>query len=218
MHVSELARRRLGQGGTFAVMRGPLLLILSFLVPGLQAQESEHPFIESFTLTVQEGRVQVDWVMKGGTSCDGSEVERSLNGVDFVRVHRIEGICGDPGVPVAFTWVDESPVELSTLHYRIVFGSQGRSSVKSVRFDQLVASGQKFFPSPTTGPATLLLKVPASAKVDLLVVDATGRVMLRREGLVGARHELELSGFAAGTYSYVANADGLRFEGRFVRQ
>lgn len=199
-------------------MRVPLLLFLPFLVLPVEAQEAEHPFIESFTLTVQEGRVQVDWVMKGGTSCDGSEVERSVNGSDFVRVHRIEGICGDPSVPVPFSWADEEPLELSTLSYRIVFGSQGRSSVKSVRFDQLLASEQRFYPSPTSGPATLLLNVPASAKVDLLIVDATGRVMLRREGLVGARHVLDLLALPAGAYSYVASADGLRFEGRFVRQ
>ncbi len=200
------------------MMRAPLLLFLSLFVLQLRAQEAEHPFIESFTLTVQEGRVQVDWVMKGGTSCDGSEVERSVNGSDFTPVHRIEGICGDPNVPVPFSWADEDPVELSTLSYRIVFGSQGRSSVKSVRFDQLLASDQRFYPSPTSGSATLLLNVPASAKVDLMIADASGRVVLRWESLVGARHELQLSSLPAGTYSYVASADGLRFEGRFVRQ
>lgn len=197
------------------------LVIIPFLLLSAAfslAQESEHPFIESFTLTMQDGRVLVDWVMKGGTSCDGSEVERSLNGVDFVRVHRIEGICGDPSVPVAFSWADDDPVELSTMHYRIVFGSQGRSSTKAVSFDQLVRSEQRFFPSPANSTATLLLKVPASAQVDLLIADAAGRVMLRREGLVGARHELDLFAFPAGTYNYVAVADGRRFEGRFVKQ
>lgn len=199
-------------------MRALWLCFFLFTAFWLPAQDAEHPFIESFTLTVQDGRVLVDWVMKGGTSCDGSEVERSLNGVDFVRVHRIEGICGDPTVPVPFSWADEEPVELSTLHYRIVFGSQGRSSTKSVSFDQLVRSEQRFFPSPADASATLLLKVPASAQVDLLIADAAGRVMLRREGLVGARHELDLYAFPAGSYSYVAVADGRRFEGRFVKQ
>ncbi|MBK9177466.1 MAG: T9SS type A sorting domain-containing protein [Flavobacteriales bacterium] len=180
--------------------------------------QDEHPFIESFTLTVQEGRVLVQWVMKGGSTCDGSEVERSTDGETFSVVHRIEGLCGDPEVPVSFSWADAAPPELSTLFYRIQLGTEGRSSVKQVRFDQLTSSAQRFYPSPTSGETSLLLNIPASAQVELVIADAAGRVVLQRAGLVGRSHALDLRHLPAGAYTYVAEADGRRFAGRFVKE
>ncbi|MBK7944341.1 MAG: T9SS type A sorting domain-containing protein [Flavobacteriales bacterium] len=182
------------------------------------AQSDEHPFVESFSLSVLEGRIQVQWVMKGGSTCDGSVVERSTDGVGFEAVHRIEGLCGDPDVAVPFNWADADPPELSLVHYRIEFGAEGRSSIKSVRFDQLTRSDQRFFPSPASGEATLLLNVPASALVDLDIFDAGGRVVLANRALVGRKHALDLHRLPAGSYTYVVVADGRRFSGRFARE
>lgn len=182
------------------------------------AQSGEHPFLESYELAVQEGRVLVQWVMQGGATCDGSAVERSTDGERFETVHRLEGLCGDPAVPVPYSWADADPPELSTLHYRIVFAAEGRSSVKSVRFDQLNRSTHRLHPSPTAGPCSLLLRVPESARVDLRVLDAHGRPVMERLGAVGRRHAIDLSGHAAGLYSVVAIADGRRFDARVVKE
>lgn len=199
-------------------MRGLVLLYAMALTARLHAQGEEHPFIESFTVAVQEGRALVHWVMKGGSTCDGSAVERSVNDGPFAVAHRIEGLCGDPDTPVAFSWADEDPPELSTLRYRIQLGTEGRSSVKTVRFEQLTRSAQRFYPSPTSGPATLLLRVPSSARVAIAITDAAGRTVLRREGVHGPRHELDLRQLPAGAYAYAAEADGQRFTGRFVKE
>lgn len=39
-----------------------------------------------------EGRILVAWIMYAGSACEGSEVLRSINGVDLTTVHRIDGI------------------------------------------------------------------------------------------------------------------------------
>lgn len=192
-------------------------MFLCTLLSATGKAQDEHPFLEYFGITVQEGRVLLDWTMVGGSTCDGSEVERSTDGESFSRVHRIEGLCGDPDVSVPFEWSDEDPPELSTLFYRIVFGSEGRSSVKSVRFAQLTTSAQRFFPSPTDGQATLLLNVSASATVDLVVRDLQGRTVMELGELNGREHHLDVAVLHAGTYTYVAEADGRRFSGRFVK-
>jgi hypothetical protein len=194
-----------------------LASLILFALPG-KAQSDEHPFIESFTLTVQEGRVLVQWTMKGGSTCDGSTVERSADGETFVPVHRIEGLCGDPEVAVPFSWADADPPELSTLCYRIVFAAEGRSSVKSVRFDQLNRSELRLYPSPTDGLSTLLLRVSASAQVELRVSDANGRLVIERLKQVGRSHVIDLAGFAAGSYAVTAIADGQRFDARVVKR
>jgi len=182
------------------------------------AQDGEHPFIKTFTLTVLDGRVQVDWTMQGGSTCDGSEVLRSTDGAEFVAIHRIDGICGDPILDVPFGYRDDAPPELSRIYYRISLGLDGYSSIKYVDFAQLTEGQQRFFPSPMGNTATLLLNVPGSANVDLLLFDAGGRQVWQKNGLVGRQHDLDLGFLNAGLYLYVADVEGRRFQGRFMKE
>lgn len=198
-------------------MRASSLLCGLLLAFGLRAQEEAHPLLAGFAVSAQEGRVLVEWVMRGGSTCDGAAVERSVNGGDFTVVHRIEGLCGDPAFEVPYSWVDGDPPELSELRYRIDFADQGRSADKAVRFRQLTRSDLRLYPSPTTGAATLLLRAPAAAKVDLRVLDAAGSVVWEGLGLTGREHAIDLSGQAAGIYQVTAVVEGRRLVGRLVK-
>lgn len=195
---------------------GSLLLVL--VASSTYAQEDEHPFIRSFDLTVLDGRIHVAWTMKGGSTCDGSEVFRSTNGVDFTAIHRLDGICGDAELAITYSYMDDAPPELSTVYYRIKLGLEGYSSIKSAAFTQITTSEQRFFPTPFRDEATLLLNVPSSARVDLLIFDMAGRVVWEREGLVGREHRIQLPGVQAGLYGYVARVEGRTFQGRFMKE
>jgi hypothetical protein len=193
------------------------LFLMLFAVPiGARGQE-EHPFIDAFDLTVLDGRIQVAWTMKGGSTCDGTEVERGTDGVSFSVVHRIAGICGDPSVPVSFSWIDAAPPEFSTVHYRIRMGVDGTSSMKQVVFDQLVTTDQRIFPVPVVENATLALNVPLSASVQIQVHDAQGKLVHEHSGN-GRNHTLLLSAIATGAYTYTATSGSRSFQGRFVKE
>lgn len=194
----------------------PLHLLLPLLLP-LTLSGQEHPFLSAYTLTELDGAIRIDWTIQGGSTCDGQAVERSTDGVSFTTVHGIGGLCGDPNVPKSYSWTDEAPPELSTVHYRVKLGFDGYSSVKLVDFDQLTTSDQRFFPSPVRNEATLLLNLPNSASVDLLVFNARGATVLELQGHNGARIDLQLGTLPAGTYTYLAIAAGRRFTGRFVK-
>jgi len=217
--VRVVAATKLGIHPRYLRSMGRLLIafVLFHAVALACAQDAEHPFIQSFSLTVLEGRIHVEWVMSGGSTCDGSSVERSADGIEFEEVHRIEGLCGDPEFPAPFDWFDEVPPELSTVRYRIAFSGQGRSSVKSVEFRQLTGSEQRVFPVPSTGEATLLLRASLSALVDLAVMDPAGRVVLQEERS-GREHVIDMGDWPAGVYTYLAVTDGRRFAGRLVKQ
>jgi hypothetical protein len=167
---------------------------------------------------VLDGRVQVDWTMQGGSTCDGSQVLRSTDGVAFEVIHRIDGICGDPILDVPFGYRDDDPPELSRIYYRINLGLEGQSSIKSVDFAQLTESQQRFFPVPVANSATLLLNVPGSARVDLRILDASGRQVWQGTGLAGPRHQLDLAFLRPGVHLYVAESGGRQFRGRFVKE
>ncbi len=204
------------------MLQRPVPLFLRLLLPPflflpstLQAQE--HPFLTAYTLTELPGSIRVDWTIEGGNTCDGQEVERSTDSVNFVVVHMIGGLCGDPSIPKSYTWTDEAPPELSTIHYRIKLGVEGYSSIKSIEFDQLTTSAQRFYPNPTDRMAVLLLQLPSGTAVDLVVTDAQGRTVLDLQGHNGPRIELDLLPLPAGVYTYKATGDGRRFTGSFVK-
>ena len=197
------------------LLRSIVIGCLTFL--GVLAHAQEHPFIAAYTLTELEGSIRIDWTIQGGSTCDGQEVERSNDGFNFAAVHRIDGICGDPSFAIPYNWLDEAPPEFSTVYYRIKLGIDGHSSVKSVTFDQLTTSSQRFFPSPVTDVATLALNLGQGDPVELLILDGSGRIVIDRSGLVGPVIQLELSGLPQGTYTYAATSNGRQFVGRFVK-
>ncbi len=196
-------------------------IVLTFLFMiafgcSMQAQ-LEHPFIRSYEITVLDARIQVSWVLNGGSTCYGMDVERSTDGSTFTAVHRIPGICGDPSVAVPFDWIDGSPPEWSTLYYRIRMGVDGTSSVKQVVFDQLVTTDQRIFPVPVVENATLALNVPLSAAVRIQVHDTQGKLVQELAG-IGRNHTLLLATFAPGAYTYTATTGSRTFQGRFVKE
>jgi hypothetical protein len=192
--------------------------LISMLFPFIAFGQQEHPYIMQYDLTVLDGSILVAWTLQGGSTCYGLDVERSLDGLSFERVHRIEGICGDPTIAVPFSWIDNAPPEFSTVHYRIMLGLEGYSSVKSVEFDQLKQSDHRFFPSPMHNEARLLLNVQTASWVDLRIMDASGRVVFERSGNLGGDIHLALSDLNAGTYTFLAVSEGRRYVGRFVKQ
>lgn len=201
------------------MVRMALRVLLSFFgVLPLAIMAQEHPIIAAYTLTEFDGGIRIDWTIQGGSTCNGQDVERSIDGVTFTQVHRIEGICGSASDPVPYDWIDNAPPEFSTVYYRVKLGFDGYTSVKSIVFDQLTTSDQRFFPSPMHQEATLVLNIPSSASFDVEIADAAGRIVFQRSAVQGNTIRFSLPGAAAGTYNYRATSEGRVFTGRFVKR
>jgi hypothetical protein len=193
-------------------------LLISYALFPLLLPAQEHPFIAAYGLTALEGGIRIDWTIQGGSTCNGLEVERSADGVQFLAVHRIDGICGDPAIAVPFAWFDDAPPEFSTVYYRVKLGVDGYTSVKSVFFDQLTSSEMRFFPSPMGDVATLVLNIPGSSKFDLRIWDASGKMVFERTDIPGASTSIVLPAAARGAFRYRATSSGRSFTGGFVKQ
>lgn len=192
------------------------LLVIALLCSAQAVAQSEHPFIARFELIELDGLVRVEWTLAGGNTCNGMDVERSLDGTFFEVVHRIPGICGDPNAEVPYEWVDPEPAELSTLYYRIRLGSDGTSSVKQVRFDQLVETQFLAYPVPCSSELNVLLNVPLNEQVELRIYSVEGREVIVYRG-IGKAHQLAVGQLALGRYSFRVVAGEQLFQGGFVK-
>jgi len=182
------------------------------------ASAQEHPFLSAFTLTENTGSITLQWALVAGSTCAGTKIERSLNGVEFTLVHEIFGVCGALSEPVSYNWTDPAPPEFSTVYYRLQLGANGNSSIQSLQFDQLVTTDQRAYPSPAFDVVTIAVRIAQQAEVDLRVWNSAGKQVLDRVGEAGPAHEFNVKTLPAGVYTYDAVSDGKHFSGRFVKE
>ena len=178
----------------------------------------EHPFLSAYLLTEVPSGVLVNWTINGGSTCNGQDVERSSDSVNFVAVHRIQGICGSSESAFPYTWIDPAPPEFSKLYYRIKLGYDGYSSVKSLFFEQLKESDHRFFPNPARDEATLVMNIPLNSTFDLRIRDSSGMLVMEQRHHRGPSVKLALQELRAGTYIYQATSGARGFSGRFVKE
>ncbi len=190
-----------------------MLMLLAFCVTG-----QEHPFLAKFELKEGDGWVSVDWTMKAGSTCDGTRVMRSEDGVYFETVGRIEGICGDVAHQADYRYVDLDIPEMVTLYYRLDLGLNGPSEAKRIDLVRLNTVQHRFQPNPVADEGILFLRVEHDEQVEIQFFDVTGREV-RAMKASGGRHVVDVSGWPAGLYFYDAQAGAaMRFTGRFIVQ
>ena len=177
----------------------------------------EHPFLSEYSLNELPKGVLITWTIHGGTTCDGQEVQRSTDSLNFTRMYLIQGICGSPESSTPYNYFDPSPPEFSKVYYRLKLGFDGYSSVKSMFFQQLNESEQRFFPNPVVDAATLIVNVPLNATVDVRIRNMAGALVWERLAQPGPAVELNVEELPAGLYVYQAVGNGRTFSGRFVK-
>lgn len=189
-------------------------LLMLFTV---QAQGQEHPYIDGFTLQEMTSGVMIDWNIRGGNTCEGMDVERSLDSLHFEAVHRFEGICGNVDRPMPYRFFDPDPPGFRKIHYRIKLGSVGYSSVKGLFVQQLKESDHRFYPNPVRKEATLLLYT-VTGTVDLRIFDARGSLVRTFNTRTGPELKLDLADLPSGIYLYEAFDPTQRVRGRFIKE
>ncbi len=196
-------------------MKRRILSLVVVLQVALLVTAQEHPFLSKFQLTEGDSWVTVDWTMVAGGTCDGTRIMRSENGVDFIPVGMIEGLCGDIVQPVEYRYIDHTAPELATLFYQLELGAADQSSIQKIELQRLRTVQHRFQPSPVQDAGELVLKVGVNAAVEIHFFDAAGREVHRIMGR-GERHPVNVQGWNAGLYFYRVVIDGQPAQGKFV--
>ena len=166
---SRLPIRRFGLGKLL------LLNLLLLLASGVSAQ-SEDPLVERFSLTLDDGRVLLNWVTRPGTTCDGVDVLRATDSIHFELIHHIPGICGGPNDAFSYSFLDEHPIANHTNYYRIGFDRLGESTIRSIDVVTLDATGFQVRPNPVTDVSRLYFANESREVCSLSLIDMGGIV------------------------------------------
>ena len=147
----------------------------------------------------------LNWRTASELNNDHFDVERSLNGQEFVKIAQVKGQ-GNTSAATNYAQTDAGiGAKVSGLvYYRLrqvdTDGTTSFSLVRTVAFAKLAAPAISVYPNPATTDTKLDLTQLPVGSYRVSVLDATGRVVIGTTLEAGLVHRLDLNALASGTY------------------
>ena len=164
----------------------------------------------NFSAVVKDGRVVLQWETSTETNNHGFEIERSLNGVNFIRRGFVQGN-GTSTQNHSYTFSDNAVDD--KLYYRLKqvdfdgsFNYSKTVEVNGISVDKFVL--KQNYPNPFNPSTTIEFSVPAKKYMQLKIYDVTGREiadLLSKElepGNYSVRFDAGKYHLASGVYFY----------------
>lgn len=184
--------------------------------------------LSNFTAERVGGVAKLKWATLNEQNNLGFEVQRSLDGSNFSKVGFVSSNTpnGNSNSTQHYSFNDLNTPS-GNAYYRLQqTDKDGRATLSSVLVLKAGATEKlavrSVYPNPTYGTIKLLVASPANDKIEILITDVVGRVvMVERVNVTAGENVLNLnvSKIAVGNYSIKATSkSGEISSGRFVKQ
>lgn len=172
---------------------------------------SAQGILAAYTATPFNDGVLISFVMRGGYTCNGINIERSEDSLHFSVIGDIEGVCGSPDFDVSFSFIDTKPFANRNNFYRLDMKQLGYSPVLKVFFVRLDSNGTLLLPNPCNENCRLYFYNPKREKI-IIELFQDGRII---ESAITEENffNWDLERFSPGTYVYRLQWP----EGRFLK-
>lgn len=185
------------------MIRKVLFCVSSWFI--FQYGHAQDPLV-NYTATSFKDGVLISFIMRGGFSCNGINIERSEDSAGFSVIGDIEGICGNPDFDVPFSFTDVSPLPNRKNFYRLNMKQLGYSKVISVFFIKPNAEGMMITPNPCTDRCRIYFE---NTKRERVMVELFRNAKLTFAQATDQNFvELEAQPFVAGVYFCRLRYDG----------
>ena len=188
-------------------------LLFFILVSGFSISTaiSQSIILRNFSLSKIGDSVLLKWTIKQGETCNGIQVERSSDNLNFQEVGNIPGVCGSPDFAQTFEFLDTNPVVNTTNYYRLVLGNTGYSEVRSIEVIALNEDGILVLPNPASESTTVYFKNDFNKLYTLKLFSSAAKLILEMEGS-GQSFPVNTSILDAGVYVFRISQDGEQSE------
>ncbi len=151
------------------------LIILLFIFNELGAQTFF--LINNFNLVNIDSKVEVNWTITAGNTCDGITIYRSTDSVNFEIIEVILGICGSTFEKQSFNYIDEKPIYNKINYYRLRFGGYAATETKSIKVIDFTQTDFYIEPHPIINNSILYFDNPTKLKAILSIYDINGKMI-----------------------------------------
>ena len=175
-------------------------LCVSFLIAfGYNA--NTQTILGDFDIDQSNGKVLLAWTIKSGSVCNGMQIFRSKDSVDFVLIEDIQGVCGDLSSSVSYTYTDQTPILNNYNYYKINFGGLEDSNILGIEVINILSNSYLLKPNPVTGASDLYFENDNQSEVVLKVFDDFGDVIYLEETQAN-KFTLDSTSFSSGMYYF----------------
>jgi len=175
-------------------------LFISFLIAfGYNA--NTQTILGDFDIDQSDGKVLLAWTIKSGSVCNGMQIFRSKDSVDFVLIEDIQGVCGDLSSSVSYTYTDQTPILNNYNYYKINFGGLEDSNILGIEVINILSNSYLLKPNPVTGVSDLYFENDNQSEVVLKVFDDFGDVIYLKETQAN-KFTLDSTSFSSGMYYF----------------
>ncbi|OFY51052.1 MAG: hypothetical protein A2W85_05455 [Bacteroidetes bacterium GWF2_41_31] len=177
------------------------LIFLLIFQTGTALIAQETAILDSFTLNKNDGKIYLNWVIRSGSTCDGTKILRSTDQVHFEEIGEILGICGSASFPVGYEFVDENPVKNQRNYYLLELGRSGTSEIASIEILDLHDKGYQIRPNPANTQTTIYFDNDKQEK-HLLVLYHLDGVLVHTSVTFGSFVDIYTANLPVGLYFF----------------
>lgn len=222
---------RMGNGGSFtgSATPGSITTVQRTLAI---AQDRDWRWIDyilecnyqTFFAVLKNNEVLLDWTVYCRQAIDYFEVERSIDGIHFETIQRVEAYEAVGEIANYNTLDDVSSITQTIIYYRLkAIGTSRKtnySSVVSVRKNLNSLKQLIIAPNPVRGQLQFSIKAEKDTQVEVLITDANGRTVLnRKQGLQKGFNNFtfaEVRSWQAGTYYMLVYNGEIMLTSQFI--
>ena len=174
--------------------------------------------LEKFQARLVNDEVILTWTIIQGSTCNGIDLTRSLDGINFIKIGQIDGICGSLSEAVPYTLLDKNP-SISINYYRLELGGVGPSEIISIQVFNFGEEGYVVQPNPFVTNTKIYFKNDRNELFKLSVYGVNGSVVLNQVSNTNF-FELDKQITSTGLYVFVItkNEGDFNAKGKILRQ
>jgi len=151
-----------------------VLVFILFGLNGFFLQAQNEVVLNYFNANNYKGQVFLTWQIAAGSTCNGINVFRSTDGVEYTEIGKILGVCGKVSEPVNYDFLDGNPIINQKNYYQLELGKGIFSDVIFIDIVDL-RTGYLLKPNPASSNVTLYINNENSEDKKLKIFDLNGK-------------------------------------------
>lgn len=161
-------------------MRWKILIVWLIILNSIKGQSIA--FVSDFKLIEVEQGVFLNWQIDSGYICQGIDILRSNDGVNFEEIGHISGVCGSLTKDVSYSFLDSSPENGRSNYYRLKINGFGETEILELFFLSIPDDGARVYPNPASQQqVNVKFENSNNDRFLLRVVSLDGRLILSEE-------------------------------------
>ena len=157
-------------------------------------------FLADFSALQHNDRIELDITIAGGNTCNGINILRSSDAINFSSIGGIAGICGSSTEDVYYSFTDTDPIRNATNYYRLDLITLGYSIIIDIHFVHFGEDKILFYPNPFVDKASVYLNGTNADISSYRINDSNGKILKQVEGIRGNYFEIKREDWPSGLY------------------